>query len=238
LQEPLIAGIAMKDLWTEDAETIQKEMDSLVENKIQLICGRRGSENITKLPAVGKTVTKNGSVLVLLHPHEPTCSSETCTFYYNSKGNPLRVFECKRVKKAENFVGFEYPKQIFNIHRRKFERVETPNTSVVTFSFHNKQRIHNGTVGDISLEGAKLLVDLPGEIAKGAILCHVTMTICYRISNVQTVLLIPEAQVIWSKCTNEVTHTIGIKFTLSEKDQDALSNYIDLRLIEASYKAR
>lgn len=226
----------MKEIWLEDAESIQQEMESLVEQKMELICGRTGKEITTKLKLVGKTTTKTGPLFILLHPHDPTCGSEECTFFYHSRGNPLRVFECKRVKKAENFVGFEYPKQIFNIHRRKFERVTTPNNSVVTFSIQRKQRIHNGAVGDISLEGAKLLVNLPGVIEKGVILCHIALTVYYRISKVQTSLTIPEAEVIWTKCENDVTHTVGIKFVLSEKDTDALSNYIDLRGIEDSYK--
>ena len=228
----------MKDIWTEDAETIHKEVDFLVEHKIELVCARRGSADITKLTVVGKANSKNGPLFVLLHPHEPTCSSETCTFYYHSKGSPLRVFECKRAKKAEKFVGFEFPKQIFNIHRRKHERVTTPNNSVGVFSFLHKQRIYNGTVADISLEGARLLVDIPGPVAKDTTLCHVTLTICYRISKAQIVLLIPEVKIAWSKFEQEITNTIGIQFLLSEKDQDALSNYIELRTIEESYKEK
>jgi len=229
--------MATNDIWTEDAETIQQEMATLVDNKTELMCGRRNSETITKLPMIGKTLTKNGPIFIVLHPHEPSCSTDTCTFYYHTKGNPLRAFDCKRVKKAENFVGFEYPKRIINIHRRKYERVNTPNNSIATFSVLNKQRIHHATVGDISLEGAMLLVDIPGPMEKGAILCHVTLTICFRISKVQTVIIIPEAELAWSKFDNEVTNTIGIKFSLSEKYYDALSKYIDLRSIEESYKS-
>lgn len=226
----------MKEIWTEDAETIQKEMDSLVENKIELICGRRRDKNILRLPVVGKATATTGFIFIVFHPHEPSCSSETCIFYYHSKGNPLRVFECKRVKKAEKFVGFEYPKKIINIYQRKFERVSTPNNSFVTFSFQHKQRIYNGTVGDISLGGVKLFVDIPGALAKGEILCHVTLTICYRISKGQTVLIIPEAEIIWCKFENEVTNTVGIKFTLSGKELDALTKYIDVRSMEESCK--
>lgn len=226
----------MKEIWTEDAATIQKEIDYLVDHKIELICGRRSNEIISKLPVVGKTSTKNSSIFILLHPNEPTCSSETCIFYYHRKGNPLRVIECKRVKKAANLVGFELPRQIFNIYRRKFERVTTPSNSVATFSLQHKQRIYYGTVGDISLEGAKLFADIHGKLATGAILCHITLTICYRISKVETVIIIPESEIVWSKFENEVTNTVGIKFSLSEKDLDALSKYIDLRSIEESYK--
>lgn len=228
----------MKELWTEDAETIQNEMDSLVKNKVELICGRRINENITRLPVVGKATTKNGPIFILLHPHEPTCSTDTCFFYYHNKGNPLRVFQCKRVKKAEAFVGFEFPKQIFNLHRRKFERVTTPHNSIATFFFKHKQRIYNGTVGDISLEGAKLIVDIPGSLEKGSILCNITLKIFFMISKVENVLIIPEAEIVWTKFNNEITNTVGIKFTISGKDLDTLSKYIDLRLIEESYKTR
>jgi|GEM_PF-6412920 len=228
----------MKDLWIEDEAAIQQEVDSLVQNKVELLCGRRGASNVTKLPVIGKTLTKSGPVFILLHPHEPSCDSESCVFYYHSKGNPLRVFECKRLKQADKYVGFEYPKQIYNIHRRKFERVSTPDTSSASFCFAGKQRIFKGTVGDISLAGAKIVADLPGTYAKGTKLSNITLNICYRISKAQVVLVIPEAELIWSKGEKDVTNTIGIQFTLSVKDNDALANYIDFRIIEESYPAK
>jgi len=58
----------MKNIWTEDAETIQQEMYFLVENKIELICGRKGVEAISKLTVIGKTTTKKGPIFVLHHP--------------------------------------------------------------------------------------------------------------------------------------------------------------------------
>jgi len=113
----------------------------------------------------------------------------------------------------------------------------TPNNSVAIFSLQHKQRIYNGKVGDISLEGAKLFVDIPGKLEKGAILCHITLTLYYRLSSiVQTVLTIPEAEIIWSNFEKEVTNTVGIKYILSENNLNALSNYIEFRSIEESSK--
>ena len=228
----------MKNIFSEDPETIEKEIDSLVESKTELICGRRGAEKIKKFAVVGKTTIKERQAFILLHPDEPTCSSGTCLFYYHSKGQPLRVFECKRIKKAENFVGFEFPTQIFNIYQRRSGRVTTPSTSVVTFCVKNKQRIHYGTIGDISLEGAKLFVDVPGELASGTGLCHIALTVRYRLSEIQTVLTVPEAEIVWSHCEQERTKIVGIRFTLSQDDHNSLSSYIDIRSIEAAYKPR
>jgi len=222
----------MKNIWTEDAETIRQEIEFLIENKISLVCGRKGLEQMAKLPISGITVSNNGPLLILYHPHEPTCSSKRCTFYYHVKGNPLRVFECNRIKKVEKFVAFELPKQIFNIIKRKSQRITTPNNSIATFSIQNKQRIYNGTIDDVSLEGAKLSVDIPSLIERGSIICHITFNIFYlKASKDETVINIPEAEIAWAKHDKERTTTIGIKFVLSEKDFDKLSTYIDLRSI-------
>lgn len=222
----------MKNLWTDDADTIRQEIEFLIENKISLICGRRGLERMAKLPISGITISNNVPLLILYHPHEPSCSFNKCIFYYHVKGNPLRVFECTRIKKADKFVGFELPKQIFNIHKRVSQRIATPNNSIATFSIQNKQRIYNGIVEDISLEGTKLQVDIPAMLSKGSILCHITLTIYYVKSlKDETVINIPEAEVAWAKCDKERTTTVGLKFVLSEKNLDKLSNYIDLRSI-------
>ncbi len=222
----------MKNLWTEDAETIRQEIDFLIENKIALICGRTGLEKMTKLPISGITISNNVPLLILFHPQEPSCSIKKCTFYYHIKGNPLRVFECTRIKKVDKFVAFELPAKIFNIIKRKSQRVPTPNNSIATFSIQNKQRIYNGTVNDISLEGAKISVEIPALVKKGSIICHITLTIFYlKASRDETVINIPEAEIAWSKFDKERTTTLGIKFMLSEKDLDKLSNYIDLRSI-------
>lgn len=229
----------MKDILTEDEESIRQEMDFLIENKMALVCGRRSPGDSGKLIVVGKTITeKKGSILVVRHANEPTCSSGICTFYYHSKDGSLRSFQCKRLKKAGDFVGFEFPKQIIDNQRRKSERVMTPNESAVIFSSPHGEEVLHGTVEDISLEGAKLLVSFPGQLATGSMLCNITLTLRYRMSSILTEIVIPEAEIGWSKCEGEVTNALGIKFFLAEKYMDALINYMDLRSIEESFKSK
>ncbi len=222
----------MKNIFSEDPAAIEKEMDSLVKNKTELICGGRGTGNIKKFTVVGKTIIENTHFIILSQQDGPTPSSGPYLFYYHSKVNCLRVFECTTVKKVHEFVCFEYPKQICNIYQRAAGRVTTPSNSVITFFVEKKHRIFNGSVRDISLKGAKLQVDIPGYLAKGALLYHIALTIRYHLSEIQTVINIPEAEVAWSDCAHDVTNTLGIKFTLPQHDHVALSNYIDIRSIE------
>ncbi len=226
-----------KIIWTEDVETIRQEIDLLVHNKTELICGRRGLRNINRYPVVAKTTMKSGvGIFVLFHPQAPSCNSDTCAFYYHRPGNPLRFFECTRVKKAEKYVGYELPRRIYYIHRRKFERVTTPHTSAGTFSLQLKQRIYNGIIDDVSIQGAKILVDMPLELAPGTKLCHVTLTLCLRASERQTVIFVPEAEIIWSNYANSVTTLLGLRFSPDVDYSALLTSYIDLRLIEDASK--
>ncbi|MDD5760041.1 MAG: PilZ domain-containing protein [Desulfobulbaceae bacterium] len=227
----------MKDILTGDEDAIRKEMDFLIEHKMELICSRRTPGSGAKLVVVGKTSNeKSGAILVVRHESEPTCSSGICTFYYHSKGDLLRSFQCKRLKKAGDFVGFEFPKQIVDNQRRKSERMATPGKSGAIFSCQSQQEALRGTVEDISLQGAKILADIPLQLAVGSTLANITLTLCYRMSEIQTIIVIPEAEIGWAKCEDGATSALGIKFVLAEKYMDALINYMDLRSIEESFK--
>nr|MBF0223497.1 PilZ domain-containing protein [Desulfobulbaceae bacterium] len=226
-----------KIIWSEDVETIRREIDLLVQGKTGLVCARRGLKNSTRLPAVAKTSASSGEIFVLHHPHEPSCNSDTCTFYYHRQGNPIRFFTCKRIKKAGGYVGFELPKQIYYIHRRKYDRVTPFYASDVTFSLPQKQRVYNGVIEDIAIQGAKILVSIPQKVAVGTTLCHVSINLCLHGARVQTVIFAPEAEIIWSQYANFVTSLVGIRFFLAEKHAAVLAEYIDLRLIvQASEK--
>lgn len=223
----------MKELWTDDPLTIAQEIDSLVERKAEVFCGRGGKKEIKKLVLMATSKTPAGELLVVHHPHEPSCSVGTCLYYYRSKGSPLRCFEAERVKKAKDLLGLKYPGAIYNIHQRQFPRVNTAGNSTVVYSRLHKQRLFTGKVEDVSMEGAKFLVDLPMMIGVGDILCHLTLTLCSRFSGVEeTKVQVPEAKVMWRKGDEELTRVIGVKFAWHEKGQEALSTYIDLRMIE------
>lgn len=223
----------MRELWTDDPLTIVKEIDSLIEKKAELFCGRGGKKEIKRLSLMAKSKTPAGDLLVVHHPHEPSCANGTCLYYYRGTGSPLRCFEAERVKKVKDLMGLKYPTAIYNIHQRQFPRVKTAGNSTVVYSRLHKQRLYSGKVEDISLEGAKLLVDIPMVIGVGDILCHMTLTLCSRFSGVEeTRVHVPEAKVMWRKGDEDKTRSIGVKFAWHEKGHEALSTYIDLRMIE------
>jgi hypothetical protein len=223
----------MKHLFTDDPQIINKELSSLIESGGHLICGRGGTKNFKKLALKGKVKSAVGELMVIDHPHEPTCSSQTCLFYYHTKENHLRCFETERIKKSNNLLVLKYPAVIYSIHRRAHSRVTTAGNSRVTYSLLNKQRVHYGKVADISLEGAKLLVDIPSVMSVGDLLCHLTFTLCSRYPFVdETQVHIPEAKVMWLRGDADHTHTLGVKFLLHESSQASLDYYIELRTIE------
>ena len=223
----------MKELFTNDPRIIAEEMNSLVENKVNLICGRRGAKDLTLLTVKGKTTSSASDVLVISHPHEPSCNSPTCVFFYHIKGSLLRCFEVERVKKVDAFLGIKYPASIYNIHRRLHPRVKAGRNSTVTFSVLNKERVHSGIIEDVSVEGVKLKTKLQANLSVGDTLCHLGLALYYRLTaSIETRVTIPEAKVVWLKGENGPLRTLGIKFSLPEKYLDAVVNYIDIRSIE------
>lgn len=225
----------MKELFTDDPLLIKQEIDALVANKVQLICGRRGGAELKKLPAVAKSKAGGTDLLVLFHPHEPTCDVSTCEFFYRVSGSPLRCFEAVRVKKAADFLGLKYPKAIYSLHQRQYPRVLTPRNrdSTVSCSLRGKQRLYTGTVDDISMQGAKLLIAIPVKLEVGDVLCHLSLVLCSRLSSIyEARLAIHEAKVVWLKEDGGQVHTVGVNFAIEGRLEDVLSNYIDLRSIE------
>lgn len=225
----------MKELWSDDNLTIKKEIQFLIEEKIALICARAGFKNLKRL-AINKMVsTKTGELLIVNHPHAPSCSSNSCSFYYQKKNNSLRMFECEKVKLVNGLLGFKTPTQIFSLHNRKFQRVTTPNHSSVSFSLQNRQRIYNGEIDNISIDGAKFLVNIPSIIEKDDVVENLTLTLFCRLKSIdETYFHIPQAKVVWLKCDEGGTKILGVQFVLLGKDHDILSDYIDLRTMEDS----
>lgn len=222
----------MKKLFTNDPEEIAKEINSLIEHKAELICGKGGTTEIQKVPLVAKSKTTTDDLFITLHP-DPPCDSTKCPFYYNAKGAPLRYFEAERVKKAEQLLGLKYPKEIYSVYRRKHPRVKAARQSIVTFSILNRQRIYTGNIFDISLNGAQLLVDIPAQLSKADTLCALSFTLCSRLlADYEEIITLPTARIVWLKSAEERIHAMGIHFKADEKALDDLSRYVYLRSIE------
>jgi len=229
----------MKQLWTEDAEMIRQEMDLIVQEKIRLFCIRRSVQNMKKLIAHGITQTEAGPLLILDHPHEPTCSQSTCNYYYHRKGQPLRCFECVKGKRVETYLGMTFPTRIFDIQRRRHPRVDTPDTSSATFSFQNKQRVHYGKVLNVSLAGARLAGDIPTIVKKGEIITPLVLTLHQQLYvGEETRIHIPEATIKRVLADDERTMELGVHFSLPTDEHQTMADYIEMRNIEETIKTK
>ena len=224
----------MKHLWLEDEDKIRIEMNRLIKKQISIICGRRGTRSPIKLTAKGIVSGEDGDLLILSHPHEPTCSSQACHYYYHPEGEQLRYFEAARSKWASKMLALKMPRQIFNVYVRNHERIRGARNSSLSFVVPNKQRILAGKVENISLEGCKIVGSVPAVLKKGEMVNHLTLTLFFRsASRKEYRLHIPEAKVVWAKTNGDQTEACGIHFTLADPTtKKELSEYIDLRLIE------
>ena len=191
-------------------------MTRLIEEGIKIICGRRGTKNLTKLSVKGIVRGEDGDLLILFHPHEPTCSSSSCTFYYHPKGEQLRCFETVRVKKADQYLALKMPSRIYNVYIRKHERVSAVRDSSVTFLIPNKQRIFKGRVENISFEGCKITGSIQAPLKKGETVCNLTMILLMKnASRNECRLHIPETTVVWAKMNQGQTEAFGVRFNLN-----------------------
>ncbi|MBA3015195.1 MAG: PilZ domain-containing protein [Proteobacteria bacterium] len=223
----------MKKLFTNNPTEIAEEINSLITNKGALVCAKGGtSDKMKKLPLVAKSKSSAGDLMVILHPDHP-CDSDKCSFYYATAGAPLRYFEAARVKKAKQFLGLQYPTEIYNVFRRKSPRVQTARKSTITFSILHKQRVYSGKVVDISLNGAQLSIDLPAQLSTGDTLCALSFILCSRLlADYEETITLAEAKIVWIQTEEERNHTLGINFEPDDNARDALENYINLRKIE------
>jgi len=227
----------MKKLWSDDSLIIQEEIESLIAEKIPLICARRGTKDLKHLTINKISRSDAGKILVVNHPHSPTCNAKSCLFYYQKKKNSLRALECEQVKYLTGFFGFKLPTKIFSLIIRQFQRIATPHHSSVVFFIQGKSRIFNGKIDDISIDGAKFLVNIPSLVAKNTIIENLTLSLFCRSKYIDEIHIhVPQAKVAWLEGDETTTNTLGIKFLLKGKDHDQLSNYMDLRSIEDSNK--
>ena len=225
----------MKEIHTRDQAVIHSEFESLISNKTQIVFVHQVTKQAKKILAKGTAKVKTGTLLILYYPEEFKNFDAKYLCYYHHDGKPLRGFICKPVKKAQGFLGVEFPKEIFEIKRRAYPRVETPNHSTTTFSIKNKQRVMHGTCLDISIGGARIAGDFRTLIHKKATITPLNFTVFQRfMRNEETTFHIPEATVVRSIGDDGVTTEIGITYTLPDDLKEKVQEYIDIRSIEDS----
>ena len=227
----------MRRLWTDDSEKIHAEVELLIQNKSTLFCMRHRKNEVRKLYVTGTTNSGGSELLVVNHPHEPSCDKPTCVFYYHLEDSPLRYFELTRVKKVDKYLGLEFPKEVFEIQRRRYPRVKTPHNSSANFSFQKKTSVYHAEVEDVSLGGVKLRTDIQSNsnISKGDIIAPLSLTLFQRFRTDEEIyFVIPEATVAWTATEGQRTVKIGLEFSLLGYTQKELSDYIDLRTLEDS----
>jgi hypothetical protein len=218
----------MKRTWSTNVDEISKEIDLLIYQKARLFC-LRDKEKTNTLHVKGKTRLQHSDILVLSHPGKNICPQNHCLFYYHRKGFPVRGFHCTPEKLVNGLLGVRFPREIFEIQRRKFPRVQVDKDSRAIFALLNRHRFHVGRIEDISLEGARISGDFPLVIEKGNIITPITLTLMPRFMRQakETNIHIPEATVMRAINAEGGTKELAIHFILQEmQKQQAFEAYI------------
>lgn len=213
------------------------EINRIMDTGTQLFC-LRDKTNPVPLKIQGKTKTQNNTLLVLQHPKKEICPQKKCFFYYHVKEKPMRCFHCIPDKQVKSLLAVNYPKEIFEVQRRKFPRIKAWNDSSVSFSLAGKQKIHNGKIIDVCMEGAKISGDFSIQMSAGDIIAPLSMTLLFRLmKNEEAHVHIPEATVVRSDVNEHGTKEFSIHFSLPVKLQDPLARYVDMRRLEEMDRA-
>ncbi len=222
----------MKKLWSKNTQEITDEIQALINNKSQIIFVNH-SGTPKKARAKGMARTKSSNLLVIDYPVQIEDLSKKCLCYYHKKGCPIMGFYCTPAQQTDEYLGVNLPNQIFEIQRRKFPRVTTPNQSVASFSLMNRNRVIHGKVENVSMNGAKIYGDFPTIINKNNTVIPISLSLFQRFKHHQeTPIHIPEALVARAEDNKGRTNGFGIIFDLPGNIQPVMEEYVDFRSME------
>jgi hypothetical protein len=212
-----------------DTTEIIAEMKSLADQELGLVLARPGEASSTI--TVHQVLGVAGSVLVEVSKPPELVLDEVepyYVFYQGQEQGLMRGFFLHFVRQSERFARAELPGEIFEIQRRKFPRVFTPQQSLLTCVLKNSRRLVTAQVLDVSLEGARIFGDLEG-LGRGSVLSPLTLTLYFRARRrAPTVINIAEAVVVREVRIKEKAE-VCFHFDKSDSDYQVLAEYIDLR---------
>ncbi|MBU0484321.1 MAG: PilZ domain-containing protein [Proteobacteria bacterium] len=224
----------MRELWTDDRKKILNIITELINEKIPLKLYQQNSAPYTIY--VREIIEKSNETLVLFFkPEDTEVSQETCFISYHPKGQPMYGFEGIPLLESKQHIAMVLPNKIYKVQRRKFDRIETPGNSRATFVIQNKQRIQNCQVKDFSLQGARLIGEIFGDIKEGDVLEPLSISLCSKYSTSEEKITLPQATVARVKKKGSTEKEVGIFFKIPNTNLDLLDIlevYISMRNIE------
>lgn len=222
----------MKKIWSTDGKDIVKELAVLRDDKSIITLCLKGQKNrAVVLRAIEEK--RNHHLLVFEKQDEGEISKETCLFFYTPTEYLTRGFQGQPLKDIGKLFSLVAPHEIFEIGKRTFPRVSTPNDSRANFTLKGKTKIFNSQVIDISLEGAMLKGVVPPDLAKGDVTGPITMTLNMEFGSDETRVQVAESTVVnIIDIKDSKEKKVCLHFSSKDANQSDLEPYIDLRVIE------
>ncbi len=219
----------MKCQWSQDRGEIAAELEGLGLDEVSLILARSGDPSC----AISvRGLVEEGEDVFVEFDKPPTLVLDEgepyYVFYQREEQSLMRGFSLHVVRQSERFARAFLPEEIFEIQRRKYRRLYTPQQSSLTCIPKNSQRLLTAQILDVSLEGARIFGDLEG-IGKGSVLAPLTLTLYFRDRRRPPVIInVAEAVVVREVRVKEKVE-LSFHFGKADVDYHLLKEYIEQR---------
>lgn len=221
----------MKEIWSENPELIQHEIEALIAEKTVLSLYQPGHPPIRAL-ITGIENSEGEKVLLLAKKELLRIPKESCLALYPVPRSPMRAFKCLPLFETQDQLGVPFPANIVQIQRRKHPRVLTSTNSTVVFAKAGSDFHSNGMVKDVCMDGAKLCGEFSEHIHAGDHLGPLTLTLGLALGHHEESFTIPKAKLCRAIDREGKNREFGIHFDLDAIDSERLERYITMRILE------
>ena len=228
----------MKEIWTNDPLQIQQEFRDLISSGASIFLSK---DNLAPQGVYARGLTARNNILLLhLDKDQPfDAPHDQCFFFYRPTEFVTRGFYGKPLEETTSTISLLVPHEILQIQRRRYPRLETPESSTVKITPPAAQNLEKGVVLDVSVGGALLCGPFSSYWAPGIIIEGLDFLLCMKNPRLAPIeVKISRATVIRAIAAEGGEKKLAIQFEPNGKWKDDLENYIDLRIMETRFIAR
>lgn len=219
----------MKKIFLTDPPEILEELSTIVDGALPLSIYVNGAP--TKVASLKEISERpEGRFLVVHKPADWQSGLQILFMLYKRPGLPFRGFQFQLAVETDRLLVAKVPTELFEIQRRRFERLPVPESSQATFFLGKNNRVGVSGVEDISLGGAKLINVVADELRKGDVIGPITFSLVMKYSTLAHEISVPEAKVVrvLANSADATKANVGISFELTSNEQRQFSTFLDL----------
>lgn len=223
----------MKETWISASNTIIEELQRIISEQKTLTLYMKGGrkEKIT----LKKIWEKDDAKFLIFQKEMPFAitSPEDFLIVYKYENTPLYGFQCVIRNDHDSIFAAHLPKEIFQLQRRRHQRIRTPERSTASILFKHKSRVFLANVQDICQEGSRLSGEFKTFIQTRDQITPLGLSLFLRHARTESALIhIPEADVIRVSNNRDQTKDVAVQFKLSGAPLKSLQNFISQRITE------